>query len=521
MSKDKSKDKDKKKGKPNPKESAIVSCPPMSEKQLTACKDDPDLDGTPARKVCDAINQKSQSDEMKELATSLLKTFNPLSIFQAKAKSNQKIVNELSTKMSTKDYTNQYNECNQITTQTQSNVIIGPKPKCLDILSRTLSPDDYKKTIDKMGISHITQQNIARAATSCKADLLVKALTECTASIDNTALQKSLNQASGAFSDAESNQDICNNISINMSACKYLQQHQCCAQQTSQRQKNVLDAGCPVGPVTDILQTNTADSTNSCILSSQASVTTDMGATITNTVSQSAENKAEGLTMGPFILIIIVIIIILFVGPVFAIYKGGQAILKYLGPIVMLIGGGFVAAYFFTGTKEITKYNDPFILYSTSTKYLDQLQRSTFKDAKERVKQSDVLGYDFFIDIGDDGKGKSKAPPKPSEISDDQTGSVGYVTVMPDTSSSRTSFDSKQMATVSFGKEIKNIQFLIIGIILIIIGLIITIAGLMAPKPPIKDPKGEIDLLDPKTRTDKKDLAAEGIEMAKRNSKVL
>ena len=494
--KDKDKDKDKRKGNPNPKNSAIVSCPPMSEKQLTACKDDPDLDGKPAREACNAINDKSSSEATKELAEDLLASFNPLSMFTAKAKSNQKIVNELSTKMSTKDYTNQYNECNQITTQTQSNVIKGPSSKCMDILSRTLSPDDYKKTIDKMGISHITQQNIAKAATSCKADLLVKALTECTASIDNTALQKSLNSASGAFSNAQSDQDICNNISINMSACKYLQQHQCCAQQTSQRQKNVLDAGCSPGPATDILQTNTADSTNSCILSAQASITTDMGATITNTVSQSAENKAVGLTMGPFILIIIVIIIILFVGPVFAIYKGGQAILKYLGPIVVLIGGGFVAAYFFTGTKEITKYNDPFVLYSTSTKYLDQLQRSTFKDAKDRVKQSDVLGYDFFIDIGDDGKGKSKTLPDPRNISDDQTGSVGYVTVMPDTSSSRTSFDSEKMRTVSYGKEIKNIKFLIVGIILIVIGVIIFIVGLMAPKQPIKDPKG---LIKPKT----------------------
>ena len=192
MSKDKDKDKDKRKGKPNPKDSAIVSCPPMSEKQLTACKDDPDLDGKPAREACNAINQKSQSDEMKELAENLLANFNPLSIFKANAKSNQKIVNELSTKMSTKDYTNQYNECNQITTQTQSNVIKGPSPKCMDILSRTLSPDDYKKTIAKMSMSHITQQNIAKAVTSCKADLLIKALTECTASIDNTALQKSL-----------------------------------------------------------------------------------------------------------------------------------------------------------------------------------------------------------------------------------------------------------------------------------------------------------------------------------------
>jgi hypothetical protein len=77
------------------------------------------------------------------------------------------------------------------------------------------------------------------------------------------------------MSNSESNQDICNDISLKMSACKYISQKQCCSNKINQNQSNKLKANC-TGQITRILQSNIADAQNDCDMSSQASMTDDM-----------------------------------------------------------------------------------------------------------------------------------------------------------------------------------------------------------------------------------------------------
>jgi hypothetical protein len=458
----------------------IKQCPPMSQNQITECNSDTTLRGQPARQICKAINDNSKSDETRRVVKDILNSFNPLNVLKSSAKSKSKIINELSTKIDTKDFLEQYNKCDQLTTQQQSNVIKGMSSDCIKALTTgdLFSKEDIQKMQKNSTMSDIVQQNVANAATSCKADLVMKALTECTASIDNSALQSALNSAKGMMSDSSSDQENCNNISLDMSACKYLQQNQCCAQQTSQVQSNLLQAGCEVGQINNIVQSNNANALSSCILSSQTSVTTEMASNIKNTVSQAAENKSEGLTMGFFIILVVIFFVI--VGSPLILSKIiGTLFFEYIGPILSLVGVVCIIIWaVFTRKPEVTKYNDPFYTYQ-GVKYLDQLAPSTFGEVKARVKKDDVMGYDFYIDAGDDGWGNSKSPKDPTKIADDQTGSVAYVTVMPKSDAAHTSFDKSKSSAVTYIKATENIKLKFVGCGLVIAGVIVFIFSMI------------------------------------------
>jgi hypothetical protein len=439
----------------------------------------PDLTDVNAKKACERIREFERLNPDVTEQIKALKSFVFPWGLGSKAESMQKIMNELEVKMSSTSMADQVSKCQNLTSQTQSNKIVGMRPSCLNILKDVLPPADIKELLQ---IKDIKQENDASATNVCMINLALDTLTKMDASIENSVLQNAFNSAKGLGSDSESNQDTCNSVSVDMSACKYISQQQCCTNQINQTQSNLLDAKC--SGFNRVMQKNAADTHNSCNMTAQASMTDDMHADIKNTLSQSATNKSEGLTMDFFIIFIIIFLVIVF-GPV--IFTGAK-IIQYIGPILLIIGLIFMGLWLVSIKKEQKFANKPFSVCKDTTS-LEPMSRSRFGDVKSRVTQDDVIGYDFFIDLADNQKGSDVDP---LSIPDDKLGSVYYITQVSSAPVCTTDPNADKMAIISYKKGSQNLKFLVIGISLIIAGLGMIIysifSGDKTKKLPIKKP---------------------------------
>ena len=441
----------------------------------------PDLKDMNAKKACERIREFERTHpDINETIKNLSKFVFPWGL-GSKSESMQKVMNELSVRMNTTSIADQVSKCQNITNQTQSNTIRGMKTSCLKELKGILSPAELKEVIQ---IKDIKQENDASAANTCIINLALDTLSKMDASIENSVLQNAFNSAKGLASDSESNQDTCNSVSVDMSACKYISQQQCCNNQINQIQSNLIDAEC--SGFNRVMQKNAADSKNICNMTAQASMTDDMDADIKNTLSQAATNKSEGLTMDFFMIFIIIFCVIVF-GPIALTMFTGAKIIQYIGPILLLIGIVFMVLWLVSIKKEQKFANKPFSVCKDTTS-LEPMSRS-FGDVKTRVAQDDVIGYDFFIDIGDDQKGSDIDP---LSTPDDKLGSVYYITQVSSTPTCTTDPNADKMAIISYKKGSQNLKFLVIGIALIIAGLGMIIYSIFSgdkpKKPPIKKP---------------------------------
>ena len=426
----------------------------------------PDLSDVNAKGACERIREFERlNPDINGFAKDIIENINPVNWFKSSAESVQKTMNKISTDLRTSSVAKQMSECNNKIIQTQSNIIEGVSPECINSLKDILTPDELRKYVSG-SMTDIQQINTANAQNICRINLALEALTKMDASIENSALQKALNEAKGLMSNSESNQDICNDISLKMSACKYISQKQCCANKVNQNQSNVLRAQCTGGQIARILQSNTADAQNTCDMSSQASISDEMKASIKNTISQDAVNKSEGLTMS-FLLIFLIIFLVIVGGPVGITMFTGAKILKYIGPILFIIGVVFMALWLISRKPEQTIANKPFS-GCKDTKALEKLSRGKFSDVKSRVAQDDVIGYDFFIDLGDKEKGSDIDP---LTISDDQLGSVFYLTQIASSPICTDSADKDKMSVISYKKGSQNLRFLVAGCVSLFVGL--------------------------------------------------
>ena len=457
------------------------------------CTDD-SLKNKSAKDACQEIKKKSDDLQQKDgfgKAMDDLAAFNPVTLpltvlgkffdlLGSNATSTQKVINDLKTKIDTKTIIDQASKCIQNTDQIQQNAINGMSGDCILALGQVF-PDLAKDALNAK-ISGVTQQNNAQAKNTCKIDLVLNVLSKMDASIDNSAIQTALNSAKGLMSTSDSSQDICNNISTEMSACKYINQQQCCSQNVKQTQSNLLDAGCQIGGIKNVMQSNNLSAENNCMLSSQTSITDDLSSHITNTVSQSATNKSEGLTMN-FLIIFLIIIFVILGGPVVIGVSGGRAIFRHIVPILIFAGIAvciiFTLLFIFTIKKEKSQNNLPFTA-CTGTKILGQISRNTFGAVKEKVKEDDVIGYDFFVDVGD---GKKASDIDLTHIQDVQLGSVYYITVLPDDSATCAEVDSDKNAIISYAKGTKNYRFLAIAISGAVVAFFMTLFFIFGPKP--------------------------------------
>ena len=450
------------------------NCPPDSSSKTCP----PALNNMNAQEACAQIKKAAEAADVAKACADAVQSLNPLSFLKSNASSSQTINNVLSTYMSTTDEVEQNSACDQSVIQSQTNSISGPSDACIASITSRMDPSDIGKYLSNTTIQNVMQQNSANAVNICRINLALKTLSKMDASIDNSAIQSALNTAKGMLSSSSSDQSSCTDISASMSACKYITQNQCCSSQIAQDQENLLSTGCTFGQVNNIMQTNNADAQNNCILSAQASLTTDMKSKIKNKVQQSATNKSEGLTMD-FMLILIIIFCAIIGIPVFAGGYIGKKIFLYIGPILCIIGLVFIVMYVLSRKSDSVTYNSPYSNCIGTKGKTSEPGRSTFGEVKSNVDKYDVVGYDFFIDVGDkNGTPNDASTINPASIKDDQTGSVLYITVIPKDGAQCDSLDKKAMATVSYSKASANYKYLVIGIALIIAGFIMVCYGL-------------------------------------------
>ena len=432
-----------------------------------------------ASDVCKEIQKKAQSKSFLDVADDIVKSIWPIrNPFGSNASSAQTLVNHLNSTMRTSEGVNQTNTCIQNTTQSQSNVINGLDIKCLKNAKKYMTSDQLFK-YSSGGMKDIKQINTANSEAICRINLALQTLTNMDASIDNSALQSALNSAKGLMSNSDSSQDVCNDISVNMSACKYINQNQCCLQHTNQIQSNLINANCTAGAIESILQTNNGNSNNTCQLSAQASISDDFKDTIRNSISQSAKNESEGLTPA-FLIILLVIFLLIVGGPVALTAFTGSKIIKYIGPIFLITGIVFFIIWGVTRKSEQTIANSPFSACQGAKGLQASLLRAKLGDVKDRVKQDDVIGYDFFIDVDENQKGSDIDG---ASLPDTQLGSVFYITELPPSSSTCDPINQDKMATISYKKATQKIQFLVIAIVSTVVGVGMILYSMFAPNP--------------------------------------
>jgi hypothetical protein len=465
------------------------------------CKQSPEAK-QPASEVCKKIEKESDS-LAKTIVEGLANSIPIVAIFNAlrsKSESTQTLINKIALDIQTNTTAQQSSSCYNTTIQSQTNILKGGiSPQCMRVLlAGKMPPKDILALQKSSRVSDVFQTNKAESTNSCEINLVLEALTKMDATIDNVILQKAMNKAKGLMSNSKSEQNICNDISTSMSACKYIEQTQCCSNLINQTQTNLVDSQCGV-EIRNVIQNNSASAINSCQLDASSTVTDELSASIKNALSQTAKNTSEGLTLD-FMIIFVIIGVAMFAAFVYCMKSMMDKALYILGAILIVAGIITMIVYFATGKPEKTRYNEPYAQCEGVKALKSSLDRSTFGKVKQRVKNSDVLGYDFYIDLN-----KEKDPeelPKditPSQITDEQTGTVLYITVEPNDDCKFDPAGEPKDAVVSYIKTRRKKGLLICSIILIFGGIASIIGGVV--KDSMTNSKKNIDS-SASTRTD-------------------
>ena len=405
-------------------------------------------------------------------------------IFGSKAETehNSKIKMEIEAK--SKTMAEQESMCENTIKQSATNSItVGLSDSCIDRLLRMeISPAEIKEMMKNSKAENITQSNVQTARNECKINLVLDALSKMDVGFDNEVIQKAMTEAKGMGSNSKSTTNSCSEISASMSACKHIKQKQCCAATINQDHTNELNGQCG-GSFTNIVQSNVADAVNSCMLSATASISDDITAKIKNKVTQIAETKSEGMTLGGFLIMALLGLAFfasIFILPMIAGKQILDKIFYIAGGVLIIVSIVFMSLYVKSRIPEERKYDQPYISCEGVKSLNGTLARSSYGKVKERVKNSDVKGYDFFADVPSSGL-------DPRNMKDDQTGSVMYITVRP---SNDCKFDpptDKQIsAVVSYMKSESNTKYLVLALFTALLGVASIIVGVI--KSNMKDP---------------------------------
>ena len=427
-----------------------------------------------ARSACEQINRDAawaaaHAKTGKDFLTSVIDACG------SRSESLQTAVNILKVNMSTLTQTDQESRCENVVNQNQLNLIEvkGIPPECLV----GLSPEVKEKLITNSYVSDITQMNSADALNTCKINVALEALSQMDASIDTLTIQEAINKAKGLMSGSSSSQMSCNEIPVEMSACKYISQTQCCANDINQTQQNIIRSKEGCGSfIKNIVQSNKASAVNDCVLQASSSVTDKFAAKIKQTTTQAADNSSEGLTLD--------FLIILFAIFIFCVLAGAFVLYKYMSfsiiIIFFIIGGIFLlasiiclAVYFSTRKSSITRYNQPYTSCPTVRTFKSESVRKTLGEVKKRVESKDVIGYDFFMDLpidNDTDKPKKPTDETPRNASNDTLGNVVYITIEPKASDICDFEDPQKLesAVISYIRGKSNNGLLWVGIVLLI-----------------------------------------------------
>jgi hypothetical protein len=435
-------------------------CPPeLAEKTAEeVCKEVEEKADTvyqSVQKAIDSVNPfKIQADLIKSIADTV----------SSKSVSDLSIINNVANNLRSTNIMDQLNKCENNTNISQSNVINGMTESCtMSLLNSNLSADDIAKF---SSINGVDQSNKSESVQSCKINSMSNALSELDVSTDNQAVQKVLNDSEGLLSESNSKGRMCNNISTNTSACKYLTQKQCCTNNINVVQSNSINKNCSIGTWSNIRQANDNKSNSSCALSAESDISDTMSSTIVNKIGQDSTNKSSGITMS-FLLIIFMIILLVVGAPVIMAASLPSSLFYVLGFLLFVGGCICVVLYFVNSKKEIKKVNKPLFMCKNSEVYKNaNYTRSTFLQTKTIYRQNvDIVGFDF---ISDDKK--------TILVDDNQLGTVLYFSYVEDDEECEDPKDD--VITHSYIKGPKDIKYLISGGLLLISGIILLLIGM-------------------------------------------
>lgn len=385
-----------------------------------------------------------------------------LNAMSSSSLSQQQSIVSIKNELNSKTVIETTKSCVNKSSSTQINKVVVSKECAELIIDITGKPPEIK---------NITQSNQVRIQQNCVVIDTLNALQQLSSSISNSALQAAINEASGLFSNAQSEQTNCTDISNSINACTYIQQNQCCFNNFTSMQKNVIDV-C-AAKVYDISQNNLINAAQKCALKSDISVSTDTLNEIDNKVVQQAKNKAVGIDT-TFLIVIAIIIFLLtfgsFLGPVVSKGSGSSIFLIVIGFIFLFVSIGFIFWYNSSKIEGYSAKNAPVSLCD-NTKIQSSPTKSTYGKVKEENKNNnDIIGYDFFPD-----KEKDKETIDIDNIKDDNSGMVVYITEIKENDTCKPIKDGEKSLTEIKTQE--NKLLLYFGIILLIISIIQIIAG--------------------------------------------
>lgn len=187
--------------------------------------------------------------------------------------------------------TNQRSVCQQSADSEEINQITsGDGDKCFEELRE--GGLSKREAMGAMKIRNVMQSNQSVVKQTCGIKQTLGSLSKLSSSVENTALQRAINKASGMLSAAKSSQDSCEDINVDISACQYLQQTQCCVQSANDKQINKIVAACG-SSVQDVVESNVKNTFQSCHAIAKTAIAQDVAQKLQNAAKQRVKNKAS------------------------------------------------------------------------------------------------------------------------------------------------------------------------------------------------------------------------------------
>jgi len=423
------------------------------------------VDGT-AAEFCKQVQERATNiwDVAKSFANPLAAIIEAVSSTSSSA---QSIRQALGINVVITTIAKQINSCNNITENNQSNIIKGPGEECLRLWKDMgLTNKELK---DAGTIHNITQSNVNKTILNCTSNAVLEALSKMDATIDNQAIMEAINKAKGLMSNSTSDQNICNYIETNLSACKYVNQINCCNNYVQTNQSNLIDKGCTLGQFSNITQSNDSATLSKCTMSAQSSISDDISTKIFNELKQSSENTSEGLTMA-FLIVIMIILGLIIGSPIILAKSLGKMLFSIIGVILLIAGGICISMYFITKKESISRNNNP-LSTCDNTKLFQNPSRIKYGEINEFMnKNKNIIGYDFFPD---------NIKTDLSNISKDELGLVSYITQIDRNNiNCDTTIDTEKDVSITYIKSSSDNKFVIIGTVLLIAGIVQILIGI-------------------------------------------
>jgi len=247
---------------------------------------------------------------------------------------------------------------------------------------------------------NISQTSKAVQHQACSQDLAQKAMTNFAAGISNEIAQQLMQKAKGMGASNTSEQDTCNDINVNMSACNYQSTQACCSNTATNNQTNNAEIQIGCSPLNaNIKQSLNNLSEQMCNQSVKQSQEAKGTAQIKNKLAQAASQTAIG--MNPFMIFIIIAIIIgiIILSPMALVFVLGTKIFLIMGIVIMLIGACQFPMYFASRYTGGCRLNKPFVFTARKDAPLASMRRDTYASAKKNYENSaDIAAFDFFPD---------------------------------------------------------------------------------------------------------------------------